>query len=197
MKNFLIFLVVVVIVIAGYMLIKKSSNPFDGKNSEDTSLEGKQLESPSANESGSYTVNKKVSSLNLVPSNGDAVKFEVGSGELLVESGSISGGTTTASSSRLNKLPGFQNVAGGDISLEVKALVFERARSTSENLVYRTDTELTVNGVTHPVSFDSTFRYQSGEYYIIGQTVPDWKNWGISLPAGESVSMNFVLLATK
>ncbi len=202
MKNFLIFLVIAVVIVAGYMLLKKSNNGGNTPDAADlessqTNIGGKRLESPSANESGSYKVDQKVSSISLTPSTGDAVEFDIKSGELLIQSGDIVGGKTIASSSRLNKLPGFGAVVGNEIQLEVKSLVFERARSTTDNLVYRTDAELTVNGKTFPVSFDSMFRYQAGEYYITGQATPDWKNWGISLASGQTVSINMVILANK
>jgi hypothetical protein len=202
MKNLLIFLVIAVVIVAGYMLLKKSNNKGNTPDASDfessqTEIGGRRLESPSASEGGTYKVNEKASSISFTPSMGDAVEFDIKSGELLVQSGDVVGGKTIASSSRLNKLPGFESVSGDEVQLEVKSLVFERARSTSENLVYRTDAELTVNGKTYPVSFDSMFRYQAGEYYITGQTTPDWKNWGISLPSGQTMSINIVILATK
>ncbi len=202
MKNSLIFLVIAVVIVAGYMLLKKSIDKGNTPDASDfessqTEIGGKRLESPSANESGTYKVDQKASSIHFIPSSGDTVEFDLKSGELLVQSGDIVGGKTIASSSRMDKLPGFEMVSSDEVQLEVKSLVFERARSTSDNLVYRTDTELTVNGKTYPVSFDSIFRYQAGEYYITGQATPDWKNWGINLAPGQTMSVDITILAKK
>ena len=59
-----------------------------------------------------------------------------------------------------------------EANLVVKAVVFEPLRSDLENLVYRIDTELTLNGVTNPISFLSDFNYDGSMVSMNGESNP-------------------------
>jgi len=194
MKTLLTIVLVAAVVVAGYFIFIKDGgrSPFGGGPREgQTDIGGKKLDSPSASENGTYQLDKKASSINL-----GSAGFIIKSGTFQIGSGDLTGGTIVASSNDLSKLAGF-SAAGDEIRLEMKALVFERAKSTSDNLVYRTDAELTLNGRTNPVSFTSQFIYQTGSYMIIGSATPDWKLWGITPANGESVPMSISFTAVK
>ncbi len=203
MKQTLTILVILAVVVVGYLLISKSNKnnlqgPETGQTEDQTDIGGRErFSSPSVNESGTYTLDKKSSSVSLNTGNGSPSTVTIKSGALMVDKGNVSGGDIMLSASDLKDISGLDTKAYPEVKLAVKALVFDQAKSSIDNLVFRVDTELTMNGKTNPMSFPAMFDYNPGQYYISGVASPDWKLWGITLPANESMTVNIILNAVK
>lgn len=203
MKQFLTVLVILAIVVVGYLLITKSNKnnlqaPDANQAEDQTDIGGRErFSSPSVNESGTYNLDKKSSSVRVSVGGSSPSNMTIKSGALMVDKGNVVGGDIMLSAGDLKSVTGFDTKAYPEVKLTVKAVVFEQAKSTIDNLVFRVDTELTMNGKTNPMSFPAMFDYNPGQYYISGVASPDWKLWGITLPANEVMTLNITLNAVK
>lgn len=203
MKKLLIIVCVIAAVLIVYFLATsdKVKNGLKGLMVPGASIftSGKSDGMPSATDSGTFTVDKKSSSATLGYSS--KVKAEVWdmpirSGDIVLTNGSITGGTIAMSSANLGKT-GLSFGSKEDAVLDIKAIVFDQANSTTDDLVFRTDAELTMNGKKNPVSFKSKFNFQDDSISISGTAMPDWKLWGVTLPSGDSMTINISLHAAK
>ncbi len=205
MKKSLVIICVVAVVVIVYLLLKsdKINQVLNTSGSEDNSESemGRSTGAPSATDSSTYTVDKKSSSVSM--SYVSSTKTEswlmpIQSGNIVMASGSVSGGSVLASMSNLKRTGlAFDVSTYPDATLAIKAVVFDRARSTTDNLVFRTDAELTMNGKTAPLSFDSSYVYSPSGMTITGNAKPDWKTWGLAVPTSDSMSMNILLHTVK
>lgn len=124
---------------------------------------------------------------------GDNVKMPIEKGVIVFSKGQIVGGENTF------KVKGDKSITGLDVkqypeaSLVVKAVVFEPLRSDVDNLVYRIDTELTINGVTNPISFISDFKYDVDTVAMHGESDLSLKDWNITtVPGNSTIVVNLV-----
>lgn len=203
MKKSLVIICVVVGLVIVYFLATSGAvrNALKGTNtpSNNEDVVGKTDGMPSATDSGTFTVDKKLSKVSLSYSSktrSDSWDIPIKSGDIVLQKGSITGGTIVASSANLGKT-GLAFNGKEDSTISIKSIVFDQARSTTDNLVFRTDTELTMNGKTAPVSFESRFNFEAGNISIVGSAMPDWKQWGVVVPTGESMALNISLNATN
>lgn len=203
MKQFLTVLIILAIIVVGYLLISKSSKnilkaPSVDQTEDQTDIGGKEgVSYPTVNESGTYSIDKRSSSVVARNESGSSDNVSIKSGTIVVNKGNIDGGDIILSASDLKDLSGLDVKTYPEAKLAIKAIVYEQARSTIDNLVFRVDTELTMNGKTNPVSFPATFKRSPSQYYISGVMTPDWKLWGVTLPSNESMSLNITINAVK
>lgn len=203
MKKLIIAIVVLLSIFVVWKLVSKDklsvkTNP-DSPEVEQTSGAQGKYTAPSATDSRTYTIDPKSSSIGIIgASDKNASKLDIKSGSIVLDKGAIIGGDATFSVSGLKgseEFAGLSTADYGEAKLTIKALVFDKAGSSIEQLVYRTDTELTMNGVTMPVSFVSKYIYGNGTIMISGNATPDWKLWNIT-SANTDMKLNIVLNAT-
>lgn len=202
MKKLLIIIgIVAALMLAYYLITSNTVRDLIGTLSN-TELGSEKRETgvPSVEENGSYTIDTRVSTVSVrhTASTGtEMLDMDVRSGALMVEGGNISGGSILLATGGLKQLVGMNASIYPDATLAIKAVIFDQQQSTTENLVFRTDAELTMNGRTNPVSFTSDFEYTPGAYVINGSANPNWKLWDIDVPAGESLWLEISLRAAQ
>jgi polyisoprenoid-binding protein YceI len=193
-------LIIVVIIAAALLLWKYASDKRSQSTMTETSVstpgfQSNRESSPGADENGTYTIDTRASSVII----GDVV-VPVKNGTIVFQSGSIVGDAAFMNLSNLKNSKSFDpktvHLEKNDGTLNLKALVFDRANSTNEHVVFRTDAELTINGITKPVSLSSTFQYRPGYVVISGSTNPDWSAWGLT-PVGAQSALSVTLVASK
>lgn len=195
MKKALIIVVVIAValLVGKYVVDKRSS--LSTQTSSTPGFQANRQSSPGVDESGTYVLDTKASSAVVAD-----IVAPIKNGSIVFQNGSIVGGTALMNLSNLknSKFFDLQSVHLGknDGTLAIKALVFDRAQSTNEHVVFRTDAELTMNGITKPVSFTSSFQYRPGYMVISGTTMPDWKSWGL-VTTGPAPLLSVTLVATK
>lgn len=203
MKQFLTVLVILAIIVVGYLLISKSNKnilkgPSADQTEDQTDIGGREGASyPTVNETGTYSIDKKSSSVVARNESGSSDNISIKSGTIVVNKGNIDGGDIILSASDLKGLSGLDAKTYPDAKLAIKAIVYEQARSTIDNPVFRVDTELTMNGKTNPVSLPATFKRSPGQYYISGVMTPDWKLWGVDIAANDSMTLSITLNTVK
>lgn len=199
MKKILIIIVIIILAVLAWKHFSRNGS-LEGKdnltNDSSTGFGPDRQSGPSANETADYSIDQKSSSVIFGTTN-----LTLKGGVVSVTKGSISGGNIIASLSSLKNSKDFPSGSFNlknfpEATIALKALVFDSANSTTDNLVFRTDAELTINGVTKPISFPSTFAYRPGYMVISGSTMADWKAWGIT-PNDSATPISIKLIATK
>lgn len=202
MKKLLIIIVVLLAVFFIWKLLGKDRALLNKASEnvpavETSGAQGKYT-APSATDSRTYAINPKTSSVGIIgASDKNASKLDIKSGSIVLEQGTIVSGDATFNVSNLKggkEFVGLNTADYGDAKLAIKALVFDKANSSLDQLVYRTDAELTMNGVTKPISFVSNYVYGNGTIMISGNASPDWKLWNIT-SANANMKLNIVLNA--
>lgn len=205
MKNLLIVIGVVAAALIIYFLVTsenfdKALNSLVSQNNSEVEP-GRSTGAPSANDSGTFTLDKKYSSVNMIyasKAKTDTWDMLIQSGNIIVTSGNIDNGSVVMSMNDLKRTGlTFDTTAYPEATFAIKAIVFDQASSTTDNLVFRTDGELTINGKKNPLSFKSKYSFEDGGVYISGTATPDWKLWGIIVPSDDSMTMDISLYAVK
>lgn len=147
------------------------------------------LVTPGADENRTYNTNTKESFITI----GNGVKMQIEKGAIVFERGQIIGGENMFKAKEDKSLVGLDVNQYPEANLVVKAVVFEPLRSDLENLVYRIDTELTLNGVTNPISFLSDFNYDGSMVSMNGESTLSLKDWNIStVPENATIIVRLV-----
>lgn len=206
MKKVIIAIIVAfiaILVIKSFWLNKKTNAP-DGNILPENRVSGFQ-----ADENSNFSLNKN-SEIVLMDSdskNSVSAHLPVASGELVVTKGVLTG-QAKFSAKKVSVQPiSYQNSFMAENALNtskfseavfvLKALVFDRASSTSQNLVYRVDGELTLHGVTQPISLRSNVRFGTNSLDITGVTPIDASSFGMVLPGSGSYNFAISLSGNK
>jgi polyisoprenoid-binding protein YceI len=163
-----------------------------------------------ADENATFDLNGKNSELSFVDTGSKdslVAHVPVSSGKIVVTNGVITGNAnllvknisvepvTFANSFTAENAFDTKKIATG--SFVLKALVFDRASSTSSNVVYRVDGELTLRGVTKAVSFVANTRFGTNSIDITGVAPFDAASFGVVMPGSGSFNLNLALSANK
>lgn len=193
-------LIVIAVLLAAFLIwklvLKDKGSFFSHPQAAQPDSAPNKYGAPSATDSRTYSVDTKNSWIGIAGSSDkNSAKLSIKNGSIVLSKGAVVGGKTVFDLKGVKDFTGLNTDQYPEATLEVKAVVFDQLNSSVDNLVYRTDAELTMNGVTNPMSFVSTFDYSENTITIGGNAKPDWKLWGLS-SVNSAISLNITLSAT-